>query len=104
MSDEFRKVYGDVANAQTRVRSQIQQEVERIGTDLGMPTRTELNSVHKRLHELRRGAKAHDAETLQHEVAQLRAEVAALKKRQTSAPKQSKRAPRKAVKTAKKKR
>ena len=103
LSDEFRKVYGDVANAQTRVRSQIQLEVERIGTDLGMPTRSELNSVHKRLHELRRGAKAHDAETLQHEVAQLRAEVAALKKRQTSAPKQAKRVPRKAVKTAKKK-
>jgi hypothetical protein len=104
LSEEFRKVYGDVANAQTRVRSQIQQEVERIGTDLGMPTRTELNSVHKRLHELRRAAKAQDTETLQHEVAQLRAEVAALKKQQTSAPKQAKRAPRKAVKTAKKKR
>jgi hypothetical protein len=54
LSEEFRKVYGDVVNAQTRVRSQIQQEVERVGTDLGMPTRTELNSVHKRLHDLRR--------------------------------------------------
>ncbi len=59
LSEEFRKVYGDVVNAQTRVRAQIQQEVERIGTDLGMPTRTELNSVHKRLHDLRR--KLHDA-------------------------------------------
>jgi hypothetical protein len=37
-----------------RVRSQLQQEVERVGVDLGMPTRTELNSVHKRLHDLRR--------------------------------------------------
>jgi class III poly(R)-hydroxyalkanoic acid synthase PhaE subunit len=54
LSDEFRKVYGDVVNAQMRVRSQLQQEVERIGVDLGMPTRTELNSVHKRLHDLRR--------------------------------------------------
>jgi class III poly(R)-hydroxyalkanoic acid synthase PhaE subunit len=54
LSDEFRKVYGDVVNSQMRVRSQLQQEVERIGVDLGMPTRTELNSVHKRLHDLRR--------------------------------------------------
>ena len=54
LSDEFRKVYGELVNAQMRVRSQLQQEVERIGVDLGMPTRTELNSVHKRLHDLRR--------------------------------------------------
>jgi class III poly(R)-hydroxyalkanoic acid synthase PhaE subunit len=54
LSDEFRQVYGDVVNAQMRVRSQLQQEVERIGVDLGMPTRSELNSVHKRLHDLRR--------------------------------------------------
>jgi len=54
LSEEFQKVYGDVVNSQMRVRSQLQQEVERIGVDLGMPTRTELNSVHKRLHDLRR--------------------------------------------------
>ena len=54
LSDEFRTVYGDVVNSQMRVRSQMQQEVERIGVDLGMPTRTELNSVHKRMHDLRR--------------------------------------------------
>ncbi|HET7065451.1 MAG TPA: class III poly(R)-hydroxyalkanoic acid synthase subunit PhaE [Rudaea sp.] len=54
LSDEFRKVYGDVVDSQMRVRSQLQQEVERIGVDLGMPTRSELNSVHKRLHDLRR--------------------------------------------------
>lgn len=54
LSDEFREVYGEVVNSQMRVRSQMQQEVERIGADLGMPTRSELNSVHKRLHDLRR--------------------------------------------------
>lgn len=58
LSDEFRKVYGDVVNAQTRVRAQIQHEVERIATDLGMPTRSELNSVHKRLHEMQRKFRA----------------------------------------------
>jgi polyhydroxyalkanoate synthase subunit PhaE len=86
LSDEFRKVYGDVVNAQMRVRSQIQQEVEHIGVDLGMPTRSELNSVHRRVHELRR--KLRDSEErggnddLRREVEKLRAEVAALKRSQ----------------------
>ncbi len=35
LSPEFREVYGAVVNAQMRVRSQIQQEVERIATDFG---------------------------------------------------------------------
>ena len=75
LTDEFRKVYGDVVNAQTRVRSQIQQEVERIGTDLGMPTRSELNSVHKRLHEMRRASHACNCADLAIEVEHLRKEV-----------------------------
>jgi class III poly(R)-hydroxyalkanoic acid synthase PhaE subunit len=83
LTDEFRKVYGDVVNAQMRVRSQIQQEVERIGVDLGMPTRTELNSVHKRLHDLRRAGKSGNDKRvadLEREIAALRGEVAALKR------------------------
>jgi polyhydroxyalkanoate synthase subunit PhaE len=79
LSDEFRKVYGDVVNAQTRVRAQIQQEVERVGTDLGMPTRTELNSVHKRLHELRRKFHDLDAPDATAQIEALRAEVRQLK-------------------------
>lgn len=83
LSDEFRKVYGDVVNAQMRVRSQLQQEVERIGVDLGMPTRTELNSVHQRLHDLRRelrngrsaGEDGRDAE-----IAAMRAEIGELRR------------------------
>lgn len=54
LSDEFAKAYGELANTQMRMRAQVHAEVERIGTDLGMPTRTELNSVHQRLHDLRR--------------------------------------------------
>ena len=83
LSDEFRRVYGDVVNAQMRVRSHVQAEVERIGTDLGMPTRTELNSVHKRLHEMRRAGKNGSDKRvaeLEREVAALRGEVAALKR------------------------
>jgi hypothetical protein len=79
LSAEFRAVYGDVVNSQMRVRSQLQQEVERIGVDLGMPTRTELNSVHKRLHDLRRELRAsqeangHDGRDA--ELAAMRAEI-----------------------------
>lgn len=79
LSDEFRKVYGDVVNAQTRVRAQIQQEVERVGTDLGMPTRTELNSVHKRLHDLRREFRDAQSPDAAAQIDALSAEVQALK-------------------------
>jgi len=79
LSPEFRKVYGDVVNSQMRVRSQIQQEVERIGVDLGMPTRTELNSVHKRLHDLRREFRKTHGTDAAAQIAALHAEVQALK-------------------------
>lgn len=109
LSDEFRKVYGDVVNAQMRVRAQVQKQVERIGADLGMPTRSELNSVHKRLHELRRGARVggdNVSDDVRVELAQLRAEVQALKSRQpiavrTVKPKKAKPAGKKAVKSSK---
>jgi hypothetical protein len=79
LSEDFRKVYGDVVNAQMRVRSHVQAEVERIGTDLGMPTRTELNSVHKRLHELRRELRAAGSAVATAEIETLRSEVKALR-------------------------
>lgn len=103
LSEEFRKVYGDVVNAQMRVRAQVQAEVERLGAELGMPTRSELDSVHKRLHGLRgNGAEVRIA-ALERELASLRNEVAALKKSASPAA-----APRKlsvpSAKTAKRKR
>jgi len=82
LSDEFRTVYGNVVNSQMRVRSQMQQEVERIGVDLGMPTRTELNSVHKRMHDLRRELRASQenqrdaaSDGRDEEIAAMRAEI-----------------------------
>jgi len=82
LSEEFRTVYGDVVNSQMRVRSQMQQEVERIGVDLGMPTRTELNSVHKRMHDLRRELRASQenqrdaaSDGRDEEIAAMRAEI-----------------------------
>ncbi len=82
LSPEFRDVYGALVNSQMRVRSQLQQEVERIGTDLGMPTRSELDSIGKRLHEVRRELKARNEQggvDFSGELAALRKDVAALK-------------------------
>jgi hypothetical protein len=82
LSPEFREVYGALVNAQMRVRQHVQQEVERVAIDLGMPTRTEIDSIGKRLHETRRELKrqAEAAPDLAAEVAALRAEVEKLKK------------------------
>jgi class III poly(R)-hydroxyalkanoic acid synthase PhaE subunit len=83
LSPEFRDVYGSLVNAQMRVRSEIQQEIERIATDFGMPTRSELDSIGQRLHDLRRevrkAPRAGGSEDLRCEVDRLKREVAALK-------------------------
>ncbi|HEX7369734.1 MAG TPA: class III poly(R)-hydroxyalkanoic acid synthase subunit PhaE [Rhodanobacteraceae bacterium] len=81
LSDEFREVYGALVNAQMRVRQGVQKEVERVAIDLGMPTRTEIDSIGKRVHELHRAAKnrAEDDAGLRAEVAALRAEIERLK-------------------------
>jgi class III poly(R)-hydroxyalkanoic acid synthase PhaE subunit len=54
MSPEFRTAYGELVNAQMRLRQLVQQEIEQMTGALGMPVRSELESVHKRLHEMRR--------------------------------------------------
>ena len=82
LSPEFREVYGALVNAQMRVRSQIQQEVERIATDFGMPTRSELDSIGQRLHDLRREVRNGERGRIERARARsrrLRREVAALK-------------------------
>lgn len=81
LSDEFREVYGALVNAQMRVRKHMQQEVEKVSNDLGIPTRTEIDSIGKRVHALHRDAKnrtEHDAD-LREEIVALRAEVEKLK-------------------------
>lgn len=82
LSDEFREVYGALVNAQMRVRAQVQQEVERMATDFGMPTRSELDSIGRRLHDLRRelrGGGSGASQSLAREVDALKREVASLK-------------------------
>lgn len=80
LSPQFREVYGALVNAQMRVRAQIQQEVERLSVDLGMPTRSEINSIGERLQALRREVRSRGTgDSLAEELAALRAEFASFK-------------------------
>ncbi|MFZ5636959.1 MAG: class III poly(R)-hydroxyalkanoic acid synthase subunit PhaE [Pseudomonadota bacterium] len=54
LSARFRRIYGDLVNAQMRVRAGIQGEVERLGNLFGMPGRTEVDAAHRRIAELER--------------------------------------------------
>ncbi|MBX3700591.1 MAG: class III poly(R)-hydroxyalkanoic acid synthase subunit PhaE [Dokdonella sp.] len=78
LSQQYREVYGALVNAQMRVRSHAQREVERLSSDLGMPTRSEIDSIGERLQALRREVRAlRGGDALVDEVAQLRDELAA---------------------------
>lgn len=80
LSPEFQEIYGELTNAQMRMRSQIQQEVERLSVDLGMPTRSELDTIGKRLQEVRRELRAlRGGDALIDEIAELRAEIETLR-------------------------
>lgn len=80
LSTEFREAYGALVNAQMRLRSLIQHEVERVSGDLGMPTRSEVDNLGERLQALRREVRAQGGGSdLAREITRLRAEVAALK-------------------------
>lgn len=98
LSQEFRKIYGDLTNAQMRLRSQIQQEVERLSVDLGMPTRSELNSIGERLQALRREVRAQrGGDALIDEIAALRGEFEELKAAVGGARRASREVPAKTV-------
>lgn len=82
LSPEFREAYGNMVNAQMRVRSLVQGEVERMAAQLGLPTRTEVRSLEKAVHELRRAAKKQAPAAsagANNSIAQMKAEIAALR-------------------------
>ncbi len=54
LSAEFRQVSGALTNAQMRLRAGLQKEVELLGAQFGMPTRTEVDSAHRKIAELER--------------------------------------------------
>ena len=63
MSAEYRHAYAEMTNALMRLRLGLQREVEQFGAMLGLPGRSELDAVHRKvadleraLHAARRGA------------------------------------------------
>ncbi len=54
LSEPFREVYGALTNAQMRLRSSVQVEIEKICGLFGMPTRTEIDSAHRKIVQLER--------------------------------------------------
>ncbi|GAB3383517.1 class III poly(R)-hydroxyalkanoic acid synthase subunit PhaE [Lysobacter fragariae] len=54
LSPRFRETYGNFINAQMRVRAGLQREVEQYCGQLGIPTRTEIDSAHRKIVQLER--------------------------------------------------
>lgn len=54
LSQEFREVYGQLVNAQMRVRAGVQRMVEDACAQMGMPTRSELDGAHRKFAQLER--------------------------------------------------
>ncbi len=54
LSQEFREVYGELVNAQMRLRGSVQREVEHACASFDIPTRTELDGAHRKIAELER--------------------------------------------------
>ena len=87
LSDEFREAYGAMVNTQMQVRQRQQRQTDAWCRELGMPTRSEVDSLGKRVQELRRelrassAGKATRAAAPDAELDALRNEVAALKRK-----------------------
>lgn len=92
MSQAFRAAYGELTDAQMRMRALQHRQVAQLSRELGMPTRSEVDSLGKRLQELRRQVRAAghgegtELETLRREVAELRRRVAAFEAAGETAP------------------
>jgi len=54
LSTDYRKAYGELVNAQMQLRASTQAIAEQAADALGMPTRTELDSAHRKIAELER--------------------------------------------------
>ncbi|MDQ3287052.1 MAG: class III poly(R)-hydroxyalkanoic acid synthase subunit PhaE [Pseudomonadota bacterium] len=54
LSPRFREAYGSMVNSQMRLRAGLQREVEEVCELFGMPTRTEVDSAHRKLVKVER--------------------------------------------------
>ncbi len=57
LSTEFRTVYGELANAQMRLRAAIQEQIEQASRLFDLPTRSELDGAHRKIVELERAVR-----------------------------------------------
>ena len=83
LSDEFRDVFGAMVNAQMQVRKLQQQQTEQWCRELGIPTRSEVDSLGQRLQQMRRELQTRKQEDSTEDdsvVDALQAEIAALKR------------------------
>ena len=58
MSPEFRAAYGEMVNAQMRLKASVQAEIGRHAASMGLPTRSELDGTHEKIRDLRRELRA----------------------------------------------
>jgi class III poly(R)-hydroxyalkanoic acid synthase PhaE subunit len=84
LSAEFREVYAALVNAQMHLRALQQRQVERVSTQLGIPTRSEVNSLGERLQATRRELR--QVASLSSKLAKLSEEVALLRAVKTAVP------------------
>lgn len=54
LSPRFSETYGEWINAQMRVRAGVQREVEQYCSQLGIPTRSEIDAAHRKITQLER--------------------------------------------------
>lgn len=54
LSARFRETYGELVNAQMKVRAGLQREVEAYCDQIGVPTRTEIDAAHRKIVQLER--------------------------------------------------
>ena len=54
LSPRFRDAYAALVNAQMTLRARVQKEIEQTSAQLGMPTRTEIDSAHLKIVQLER--------------------------------------------------
>lgn len=54
LSPRFRETYGEFLNSQMKVRAGLQREVEQYCSQLGIPTRTEIDAAHRKIVQLER--------------------------------------------------
>ncbi|MGO4779365.1 poly(R)-hydroxyalkanoic acid synthase subunit PhaE, partial [Lysobacter sp. 2RAB21] len=54
LSPRFRDAYAALVNSQMRLRAGVQKEIEQASGSLGIPTRTEIDSAHRKIVQLER--------------------------------------------------